>query len=49
MLLDGDAVRKTLSGELGFSRRDRETNLRRIAFAAARRAFAKLRRLGYVR
>ena len=30
-LLDGDVVRNTLSKGLGFSREDRETNLRRIA------------------
>ena len=34
-LLDGDAVRKRLSSELGFSREHREMNLRRIAFVAA--------------
>ena len=34
-LLEGDAVRLTLSGELGFSREHRAINLRRIAFVAA--------------
>ena len=34
-LLDGDAVRRTLPGELGFSRADRETHLRRVGFVAA--------------
>ena len=34
-LLDGDAVRRTLSGELGFSRADRETHLGRVGFVAA--------------
>ncbi len=34
-LLDGDIVRTRLSSELGFSREDRETNLRRIGLAAA--------------
>ena len=34
-LLDGDAVRARLSGELGFSRADRETHLRRVGFVAA--------------
>lgn len=34
-VLDGDAVRKVLSGELGFSREHRVENLRRIAFVAA--------------
>ena len=34
-LLDGDIVRKHLSSELGFSREDRERNLRRIGFVAA--------------
>jgi adenylylsulfate kinase len=33
-VLDGDAVRQQLSGELGFSRRDRDTNVARIAFVA---------------
>ncbi len=31
-ILDGDIVRTNLSRDLGFSREDRETNLRRIAF-----------------
>jgi sulfate adenylyltransferase len=34
-LLDGDAVRKHLSSELGFSRADRNTNIRRIGFVAS--------------
>jgi adenylyl-sulfate kinase len=33
-LLDGDAVRSNLSGGLGFSREDRDTNIRRIGFVA---------------
>jgi len=33
-ILDGDHVRKLLSAGLGFSKEDRETNLRRIAFVA---------------
>lgn len=34
-MLDGDYVRKVLSSGLGFSKEDRETNLRRIAWVAA--------------
>jgi len=34
-LLDGDIVRKHLSSELGFSRRDRDINIRRIGFVAS--------------
>ncbi len=34
-LLDGDAVRRHLSKGLGFSRADRDTNVRRIGFVAA--------------
>jgi sulfate adenylyltransferase len=34
-LLDGDIVRKNLSSELGFSRRDRDINIRRIGFVAS--------------
>jgi sulfate adenylyltransferase len=34
-LLDGDIVRKNLSSELGFSQKDRDTNIRRIGFVAA--------------
>jgi len=34
-LLDGDVVRRHLSAGLGFSRADRETNIRRIGFVAA--------------
>ena len=33
-LLDGDAVRQHLSSGLGFSRQDRDANVRRIAFVA---------------
>jgi adenylylsulfate kinase len=33
-VLDGDAVRETLSAGLGFSRPDRETNIDRIGFVA---------------
>jgi len=33
-VLDGDVVRARLSGDLGFSRTDRDTNVRRIAFVA---------------
>ncbi|PNY82586.1 adenylyl-sulfate kinase [Deinococcus koreensis] len=33
-LLDGDAVRENLSRGLGFSREDRDTNVRRIGFVA---------------
>ncbi len=34
-LLDGDVVRTHLSSNLGFSRADRDTNIRRIGFVAA--------------
>jgi len=34
-LLDGDVVRTHLSSDLGFSRQDRNTNIRRIGFVAA--------------
>ncbi len=34
-LLDGDLVRRNLSSELGFSRKDRDTNIRRIGFVAS--------------
>ena len=34
-LLDGDVVRTHLSKGLGFSREDRETNIRRIGFVAS--------------
>ena len=34
-MLDGDVVRTHLSSELGFSRQDRDTNIRRIAFVAS--------------
>ncbi len=34
-LLDGDIVRKHLSSELGFSQKDRDTNIRRIGFVAS--------------
>src|SRR5919106_6727707 len=33
-VLDGDIVRKNLSKGLGFSKEDRDTNIRRIAFVA---------------
>lgn len=34
-LLDGDIVRKYLSSELGFSKRDRDINIKRIGFVAS--------------
>ncbi len=34
-LLDGDIVRKNLSSELGFSKHDRDLNIRRIGFVAS--------------
>lgn len=34
-LLDGDVVRQNLSSELGFSRKDRNTNVRRIGYVAS--------------
>ena len=34
-LLDGDIVRRNLSSELGFSKADRDLNIRRIGFVAA--------------
>jgi len=34
-LLDGDAVRLNLSSELGFSKKDRNTNVRRIGYVAS--------------
>lgn len=34
-LLDGDVIRKFLSPELGFSKQDRDANIRRIGFIAA--------------
>jgi sulfate adenylyltransferase len=34
--LDGDAIRAHLSSELGFSRRDRDTNIARIAWVSSR-------------
>lgn len=34
-LLDGDLVRRHLSSELGFSRKDRDTNIRRVGFVAS--------------
>src|ERR687892_252765 len=33
-ILDGDVVRENLSKGLGFSKKDRDTNIRRIAFVA---------------
>lgn len=34
-LLDGDVVRKNLSSELGFSKKDRDINVRRIGYVAS--------------
>jgi sulfate adenylyltransferase len=34
-LLDGDVVRRHLSSELGFSKRDRDINIRRVGFVAS--------------
>ncbi len=34
-LLDGDIVRKNLSSELGFSKKDRDINVRRIGYVAS--------------
>jgi adenylylsulfate kinase len=33
-VLDGDEVRKSLSAGLGFSKDDRDTNIRRLGFVA---------------
>ena len=33
-VLDGDVVRRVLCADLGFSREDRETNVRRVAYVA---------------
>jgi adenylyl-sulfate kinase len=33
-MLDGDALRKHLNSDLGFSKRDRDENIRRIGFVA---------------
>ena len=33
-ILDGDELRKTISAELGFSKQDRETHARRVAYIA---------------
>jgi adenylylsulfate kinase len=33
-ILDGDEIRQVLSSELGFSRKDRDTNVQRIAYVA---------------
>jgi adenylyl-sulfate kinase len=33
-ILDGDAVRRTLCSDLGFSKEDRDTNIRRLGFVA---------------
>ena len=33
-VLDGDVLREHLTGDLGFSRADRDTNVRRVAFVA---------------
>ena len=35
-VLDGDVVRTHLTSELGFSREDRDTNVRRVGYVAAR-------------
>jgi sulfate adenylyltransferase len=35
-LLDGDAVRRHLSSELGFTKQDRDTNVERIGWVASR-------------
>lgn len=40
VLLDGDDVRRQLSGELGFSAEDRDRNLQRVAWVGARVAEA---------
>lgn len=40
VLLDGDDMRREMAGELGFGREDRDRNLRRIAWVAARVAEA---------
>jgi len=34
VLLDGDDMRRTIARDLGFSRQDREENMRRIGFMA---------------
>lgn len=34
VILDGDIIRRNLSSELGFSRKDRSTNIRRVGFVA---------------
>lgn len=34
-ILDGDEIRENLSKELGFSKQDRDTNIRRIAYVAS--------------
>src|SRR5450432_4499941 len=33
-VLDGDVLRENLTGDLGFSRADRDTNVRRVAFVS---------------
>jgi adenylylsulfate kinase len=33
-ILDGDSIRQNLSGDLGFSKQDRDENIRRIGFVA---------------
>ena len=40
VVLDGDELRRTISADLGFSRADRDENLRRIAALARREADA---------
>src|SRR4030042_1487070 len=32
--LDGDIVRKTINSDLGFSKKDRDTNIKRVAYMA---------------
>ncbi len=39
--LDGDEVRQNLSKGLGFSREDRDTNIRRIGYVSARESVAR--------
>lgn len=50
-VLDGDAIRATLSPDLGFSKEDRDANVARIAYVASlqslERVIAKLRQLGF--
>lgn len=41
-VIDGDEYRKSLCSDLGFSREDRHTNIRRLAFVASRFAEHKI-------